>query len=61
VDTKKSSVYRPSEGEDQRSYPHACYDGVVYLTYTAYDEEVGVEVERIEAMECRRCVKDKEQ
>jgi len=60
VDTKKSSVYRPTE-ENQDTHPHACYDGVVYLTYTAYDEEVGVEVERIEAMECRRCVKDKEQ
>jgi len=60
VDTQKSSVFRfTSEGED--THPHACYDGVVYLTYTAYDEEVGVEVERIEAMECRRCVKDKEQ
>jgi hypothetical protein len=25
-------------------HPHACVDGVVYLTYTVYDEEIGEEV-----------------
>jgi hypothetical protein len=25
------------------------------MTYTAFDEEVGDEVERIEALPCRRC------
>ncbi len=34
----------------------ACMDGVVYLTYTAFDEAVGDEVERIEALPCRRCL-----
>ncbi len=54
MDTRESSVYRPTEdGED--THPHACYDGVVYLTYTALDEAVGDEVERIEAVPCRRC------
>ncbi len=54
MDTKKSSVYRPTE-ENQDTHPHACYDGVVYLTYTSLDEAVGDEVERIEAVPCRRC------
>jgi hypothetical protein len=29
--------------------------GYVYLGYTAIDEETGEEVERIEALPCRRC------
>jgi len=54
--TKKSSVYRfTSEAEGEDTHPHACYDGVVYLTYTSLDEAVGDEVERIEAVPCRRC------
>jgi hypothetical protein len=28
----------------------------VYLTYTVLDEEIGEEVEHIEAVPCRRCV-----
>jgi hypothetical protein len=32
-----------------------CTDGLVFLTYTVFDEAVGDEVERIEAMPCRRC------
>jgi hypothetical protein len=27
----------------------------VFLTYTAWDEMVGEEVERVEAVPCRRC------
>ncbi len=53
MDTKYSSVYRPTEGED--THPHACEGGVVYLTYTVHDEAVGDEVERIEIVPCRRC------
>jgi hypothetical protein len=30
-------------------------DGFVFLTYTAIDEEIGEEVEKIEAIPCRRC------
>jgi hypothetical protein len=30
-------------------------DGFVFLTYTAFDEEIGEEVEMIEAIPCRRC------
>jgi hypothetical protein len=54
MDTAESSVFRPTEdGED--THPHACYEGLVFLTYTAFDEEVGNEVEKIEAIPCRRC------
>jgi len=49
----KFSVFRPVDREE--TPPHACTEGVVYLTYTAYDEEVGDEVERIEVVPCRRC------
>jgi hypothetical protein len=54
VDTKESSVFRPNETEKDH-HPHACCDGLVFLTYTVFDEEVGDEVERIEAVPCRRC------
>ncbi len=52
MDAKESSVFRPSEaGED--THPHACTDGLVFLTYTAYDEDFGDEVERLEIVPCR--------
>jgi hypothetical protein len=54
VDSRESSVFRPTPAE-QDTHPHACYDGLVFLTYTAFDETVGDEVERIEAIPCRRC------
>jgi hypothetical protein len=37
------------------THPHACWNGYVYLAYTAYEEEIGEEVERIEVIPCRRC------
>jgi hypothetical protein len=39
-----------------QDHPHACLGGYVYLGYTALDEETGEEVERIEALPCRRCI-----
>ena len=54
MDTKESSVFRPSEASDDH-HPHACTDGLVFLTYTVFDDEVGGEVEKIEAIPCRRC------
>jgi len=50
----KSSVYRP-ERADEDTHPHACTEGLVFLAYTVFDEEIGDEVERIEAVPCRRC------
>jgi hypothetical protein len=54
VDTAESSVFRPREASEDH-HPHACTDGLVFLTYTVFDEAVGDEVERIEAVPCRRC------
>jgi hypothetical protein len=42
-----------TDGQDE--HPHACNDGLVFLTYTAFDEDVGEEVEVFEAVPCRRC------
>jgi hypothetical protein len=55
VDTKESSVFRPREACEDH-HPHACTDGLVFLTYTAYDEDIGDEVERLEVVACCRCV-----
>ena len=52
--TTESSVFRPNE-TDEDTHPHACTDGLVFLTYTAFDEEIGEEVERLEVVPCRRC------
>ena len=50
----KASVFRPEhDGEDP--HPHACMDGLVFLTYAVHDEEIGDEVERLEIVPCRRC------
>jgi hypothetical protein len=38
-----------------QDHPHACLNGYIYLGYTAVDEETGEEVERVEALPCRRC------
>jgi hypothetical protein len=54
VDAKESSVFRPSEAEEDH-HPHACTDGLVFLTYTAFDEAVDEEFERLEVVPCRRC------
>jgi hypothetical protein len=51
---EKSTVYRPNSTE-QDTHPHACTDGLVFLTYTVFDEEVGDEVEHLEIVPCRRC------
>jgi hypothetical protein len=58
VDTSKSSAphaHPPAGGQD---HPHACLNGYVYLGYTALDEETGEEVERVEALPCRRCASE---
>jgi hypothetical protein len=45
-----------SNAQDER--PHACLNGYVYLGYTVLDEETGEEVERVEALPCRRCASE---
>jgi hypothetical protein len=59
VDAKESSVFRPREASEDH-HPHACTDGLVFLTYTVFDEAVGEEVERLEVVPCRRCTDAKE-
>jgi hypothetical protein len=54
VDARESSVFRPSEAR-QDTHPHACTDGLVFLTYTVFEEAVGEELERLEVVPCRRC------
>jgi hypothetical protein len=58
VDTSKSSAPAHPSTEEQ-DHPHACLNGYVYLGYTALDEETGEEVERVEALPCRRCANAK--
>ncbi len=45
----------PFAARGLQEHPHACLDGLVFLSYTAFDEAVGDEVEKIEAVPCRRC------
>jgi hypothetical protein len=54
MDTAESSVFRPREASEDH-HPHAYTDGLVFLTYIAFDEAVGEEVERLEVVPCRRC------
>ena len=54
MDTKKSTVYHPTEASED-THPHACMDGLVFLTYPVFDEEIGDEVERLDVVPCRRC------
>ena len=58
MDTTESSVFRPISAEED-SHPHACTDGLVFLTYTVYDEEIGDEAERLDVVPCRRCAEAK--
>jgi hypothetical protein len=53
VDAKESSVFRSSTASED--HPHACTDGLVFLTYTVFDEAVGEEVECLDVVPCRRC------
>jgi len=55
VDTVQSSVFHPREASEDH-HPHACTDGLVFLTYTVFEETVGEEIERLEVVPCRRCV-----
>jgi len=53
--TQKSSAPDAHPPTGEQDHPHACLDGYVYLGYTAVDEETGEELERLEALPCRRC------
>jgi hypothetical protein len=57
MSSKESLPYAAPLTKEQ-DHPHACLDGYVYLGYTALDEESGEEVERVEALPCRRCAEE---
>ena len=57
MDARESTVFRPNPVEED-THPHACTDGLVLLTYTAFDEELGDEVERVDVVPCRRCAEE---
>jgi hypothetical protein len=50
------SLAHPST--EEQDHPHACLNGYIYLSYTAFDEQTGEEVERIEALPCHRCAEE---
>jgi hypothetical protein len=59
VDTRESSApHAHPPAEEIQDHPHACTAGYVYLGYTVLDEETGEEVERVEALPCRRCANE---
>ena len=51
----KSTAHPAHPSTEEQDHPHASLNGYVYLGYTAVDEETGEEVERVEALPCRRC------
>ena len=50
--------FHASGATHDQDHPHACLSGYVYLGYTAFDEQTGEEVERVEALPCRRCAEE---
>jgi hypothetical protein len=67
VDTKRiqpdGDPFYAAPPTEEQDHPHACLGGYVYLGYTnlgytTVDEETGEEVERVEALPCRRCASE---
>jgi hypothetical protein len=58
MDTRESTAHPGHPSTEEQDHPHACLNGYIYLSYTAFDEETGEEVERIEALPCRRCAEE---
>jgi hypothetical protein len=59
MDTRESSAPHAHPSTEDQDHPHACLNGYIYLSYTAFDEQTGEEVERVEALPCcRRCASE---
>ena len=58
MDPRESTVHPAPPTTEDQDHPHACLNGYIYLGYTAFDEEMGEEVERIETLPCRRCAEE---
>jgi hypothetical protein len=55
MSSKESLAHDAHPHDEEQDHPHACLNGYVYVGYTVFDEETGAEVERTEALPCRRC------
>jgi hypothetical protein len=51
----RSLAHEAHLSTEEQDHPHACLNGYLCLGYTIVDEETGEEVERVEALPCRRC------
>jgi hypothetical protein len=58
MDPRESTAHPAPPTTEDQDHPHACLNGYIYLGYTAFDEQTGEEVERIEALPCRRCAEE---
>jgi hypothetical protein len=58
MDTPESSAPHAHPSTEDQDHPHACLNGYIFLGYTAFDEQTGEEVERVEALPCRRCAEE---
>jgi hypothetical protein len=58
MDPRESTAHLAPPTTEDQDHPHACLNRCVYLGYTAFDEETGEEVERVEALPCRRCAEE---
>ena len=54
----KSLAHDAHPSTEDQDHPHACRNGYIYLGYNAIDEETVEEVERVEALLCRRCAEE---
>jgi hypothetical protein len=54
----RSLAHDAHPSTEEQDHPHVCLNGYVYLGYTAVDEQTGEEVERVEALPCRRCAEE---
>ena len=54
MDEHQSSAPQAHPSTEEQDHPHACLNGYIYLSCTAFDEQTGEEVERAEVLPCRR-------
>jgi hypothetical protein len=58
MDKQQSTAHIAHPSTEDQDHPRACLHGSVYLGYTATEEETGEDVERVEALPCRRCAEE---
>jgi hypothetical protein len=60
VDKQQSTAHPAQPPTEEQDHPNACLNGYIYVGYTAVDEETGGDLERVEALPCRRCAEEAE-